>query len=163
MSQGRQKINRIRLVAPLILIAFAVLWYQFSVVYIQGADNQLVAKDNLSVYVTIQQVTAYLQALRLATYATGAVGALAFSYYLVKLLRFMGLRCPGERSDPTFKTRSIVATSPTISPREEKSSSPAPRSRLGDAQAKIERPDVGRIRHQDEGDDSYEGAAPRPP
>jgi hypothetical protein len=88
MSQGRPKVNRVRLVAPLILIAFAVLWYQFSVVYIQGADNQLVAKDNLSVYVTIQQVTAYLQALRLATYATAAVGALAFTYYLVKLLRF---------------------------------------------------------------------------
>jgi hypothetical protein len=88
MSQSRPKVSRIRLVAPLILIAFAVFWYEFSIVYIPRADNQLVAQDNLAVYVTIQQVTAYLQALRLTTYATVAVGALAFSYYLVKLLRF---------------------------------------------------------------------------
>jgi len=88
MSQSRPKFNRVRLIAPLILIAFAVFWYEFSVTYIQGADNQLVAKGNLAVYVTVQQVTAYLQALRLTTYATAAVGALAFAYYLVKLLRF---------------------------------------------------------------------------
>ena len=85
--QAGPKFAYIRLFAPLVLVAFAVFWYQFSLVYIQGADNQLVANDNLSVYVAVQQVSAYIQALRLATYATAAAGTLAFVYYLVKLFR----------------------------------------------------------------------------
>jgi hypothetical protein len=84
---AQPKFAYVRLFAPLVLVAFVVFWYQFSLVYIQGANNQLVANDNLSVYVTVQQVNAYLQALKLATYATVSAGTLAFLYYLVKLFR----------------------------------------------------------------------------
>jgi hypothetical protein len=84
---GSHRAAYARLFAPLVLVVFAVFWYQFSLVYIQGANNQLVANDNLSVYVTVQQVSAYLEALRLATYATVAAGTLAFAYRLVKLIR----------------------------------------------------------------------------
>ena len=71
---------------PLVLVLFAVGWYQFSVTYIQGADNQLVA-NNLAVYVPIQQVQGYLAALLGATYLTVSVGLIVFAYYLVKFLR----------------------------------------------------------------------------
>jgi hypothetical protein len=77
-----------RLIAPIALVLFAVGWYQFSVVYIQGADNQLVASDNLAVYVPIQQVQGYLAALLDATYLTVSAGLVVFAYHLVKLLRF---------------------------------------------------------------------------
>jgi hypothetical protein len=76
-----------RLVAPLVLVLFVVGWYQFSVVYVQGADNQLVANDNLAVYVPIQQVQGYLAALLGATYITASAGLIAFAYQVVKLLR----------------------------------------------------------------------------
>ena len=76
-----------RLIAPIVLVLFVVGWYQFSVVYIQGADNQLVANGNLAVYVPIQQVSGYLAALLDATYIAATAGLMTFAYYLVRLLR----------------------------------------------------------------------------
>jgi len=87
-----QKFRYSRLVAPLFLILFAVGWYQFSVAYIPSANNQLVANDNLSVYVPVQQIQGYLAALLDATYITVSAGLVMFAYYLVKLLRFKSPR-----------------------------------------------------------------------
>ena len=76
-----------RVIAPLVLVLFAVGWYQFSAVYIQGADNQLVANDDLAVYVTVQQVHGYMAALLDATYLTVSIGLIMFAFSLVKFLR----------------------------------------------------------------------------
>ncbi|MDA4121831.1 MAG: hypothetical protein OK456_01470 [Thaumarchaeota archaeon] len=76
-----------RLIAPLVLILFVVGWYQFSSVYIQGANNQLVASGNLAVYVPVQQVSGYLAALLDATYATVVIGLLIFAYNLFRFRR----------------------------------------------------------------------------
>jgi hypothetical protein len=83
-----RKFSYSRLIAPIALILFAVGWYQFSVVYIPGADNQLVADGNLAVYVPVQQIQGYLAALLDATYLTVSVGLVMFAYYFVKLVRF---------------------------------------------------------------------------
>ena len=77
----------VRIVAPIVLVLFVVGWYQFSVTYIQGADNQLVANGNLAVYVPIQQVQGYLSALLDATYVGVSAGLVVLAYQLVKLLR----------------------------------------------------------------------------
>jgi hypothetical protein len=82
-----QRSTRSRLVAPVMLVLFALGWYQFSVVYIQAADNQLVASGNLAVYVTVQQIHGYLTALLYATYATVVLGTIAFLYNLARTLR----------------------------------------------------------------------------
>jgi len=82
-----QRVTYSRLVAPIVLILFAVGWYQFSVVYIQGANDQLVANNNLAVYVPIQQVQGYLAALLEVTYLTVAAGLILFLYYLRKFLK----------------------------------------------------------------------------
>jgi len=87
-----RKFNYSRLIAPIALIIFAVGWYEFSVVYIPNANNQLVANDNLAVYVPIQQIQGYLAALIDATYLTVSVGLIMFAYYFVKLLRFRSAR-----------------------------------------------------------------------
>jgi hypothetical protein len=87
-----RKFRYSRLIAPIALILFAIGWYQFSVVYIPGANSQLVANDNLAVYVPIQQIQGYLAALLDATYITVSVGLLMFAYYLVKLVRFRSAR-----------------------------------------------------------------------
>ncbi len=76
----------LRLVAPIVLVLFVVGWYQFSLVYIQGADNQLVAGGNLGVYVPVQQVQGYLDALLYATYVGAALGLVVFFYNLAKVL-----------------------------------------------------------------------------
>jgi heme/copper-type cytochrome/quinol oxidase subunit 1 len=107
------KVSYVRLVAPLLLIAFAVLWYEFSVVYIQGANNQLLAYNNLAVYVTLQQVSAYLQVLLITTYVTAAAGALAFAYYLVKLLRIRA-RSQARRSAVAIGASQREASSPPV-------------------------------------------------
>jgi hypothetical protein len=83
-----RRFNYGRLVAPIALIVFAVVWYQFSVVYIPNANDQLVAGDNLAVYVPVQQIHGYLAALLDATYLTASAGLIMFAYYFVKLLRF---------------------------------------------------------------------------
>ena len=80
-----RRLSYARIVAPLVLVLFVVGWYRFSVVYIQGANNQLVENGNLTVYVTVQQVQGYLSALLLATYVVAAAGMLAFAYSLLKL------------------------------------------------------------------------------
>jgi hypothetical protein len=77
-----------RLVAPVALILFAIGWYEYSVVYIQGADNQLVASGNLAVYVPVQQISGYLASLLDATYLVVAVGVVVLVYNAVKLVRF---------------------------------------------------------------------------
>jgi hypothetical protein len=87
-----QKFSYGKLIAPIVLALFAVGWYQFSIVYIQGADNQLVANGNLAVYVPIQQVSGYLAALLDATYLTVSAGLIIFAYYAVKLLRIRSRR-----------------------------------------------------------------------
>jgi hypothetical protein len=87
-EKAARRFSYSRLIAPLALILFAVGWYQFSSVYIAGANDQLVANGNLAVYVPIQQVQGYLAALLDATYFTASVGLMMFAYYLVKLLRF---------------------------------------------------------------------------
>ena len=81
------KFSYAKLAAPLALALFIVAWYQFSVVYIQRADDQLVASDSLAVYVPIQQVQGYLAALLDATYITVFTALIVFAYYLVKLIR----------------------------------------------------------------------------
>jgi hypothetical protein len=75
------------LVAPLVLVLFVVGWYQFSLVYIQRADDQLVASGNLAVYVPVQQVHGYLAALLDATYLAASAGLIVFAYSLAKLVR----------------------------------------------------------------------------
>jgi hypothetical protein len=94
MSTGvtTQQVSYSRLIAPIVLVLFAVGWYQFSAVYIQGADNQLVADNNLAVYVTVQQVQGYMAALLDATYFTVTVGLIMFAFYLVKFLRARSVR-----------------------------------------------------------------------
>ncbi len=76
------------LIAPLVLLLFAVGWYRFSVVYIQGANLQLVQHNNYSVYVPLQQVSAYLQALQEFTYVTAAIALVMFLYFLVRFVQF---------------------------------------------------------------------------
>ena len=63
------------LIAPIVLLLFAVGWYRFSIVYIQGANLQLVDHNNYSVYVPFQQISAYLQAMRYFTYVTVALAS----------------------------------------------------------------------------------------
>jgi hypothetical protein len=84
----KRRFSYARLIAPIALILFAVGWYQFSVSYIPGANDQLVANDNLSVYVPVQQIQGYLSALVDATYFTVSIGLIMFAYYFVKLVRF---------------------------------------------------------------------------
>ncbi|MGI0091168.1 MAG: hypothetical protein ACREBS_05620 [Nitrososphaerales archaeon] len=79
------------LVAPLVLLAFALCWYQFSVIYIQGANAQLVRNDNYAVYVPIQQIHAYLGALLEFTYLTVGVSLIMFAYFLVRYIQFKRL------------------------------------------------------------------------
>jgi hypothetical protein len=86
---GQQKVFPYRfLIAPIALLLFAVGWYRFSVVYIQGANLQLVDHNNYSVYVPFQQISAYLQALREFTYVTVAIALIMFLYFLVRLIQF---------------------------------------------------------------------------
>jgi hypothetical protein len=92
---AQRRFSYSRLIAPMLLVLFAVGWYQFSAVYIQGADNQLVANNNLAVYVPVQQVQGYLAALLDATYLTVSAGLMVFAYYLAKLIR-IGRAHPGE-------------------------------------------------------------------
>ena len=80
------------LVAPLVLALFAVAWYQFSVVYIQGANLQLVQHNNLAVYVPIQQLRAYITALRNFTYVTVSAASVFFLYYVTKFFRLRSAR-----------------------------------------------------------------------
>ena len=76
-----------RLAAPVALILFAVGWYQFSVVYIQAANLQLIEGNDLSVYVPIQQVQAYLEVTQGATYLMASIGLAMFAYYLARFVR----------------------------------------------------------------------------
>jgi len=85
--ESSHRVSYSRLIAPIVLILFAVGWYQFSVVYIQGANDQLVANNNLAVYVPIQQVQGYLAALLDVTYITVAAGTIVFAYFLAKSLK----------------------------------------------------------------------------
>jgi len=86
-SGEARRFSYVKLIAPLALVLFAVGWYQFSAAYIPSADNQLVASDNLAVYVPVQQIQGYMSALLGATYLTVIAGILIFAYYLVRLLR----------------------------------------------------------------------------
>ena len=83
-----QRFRYVRLIAPAVLILFTLGWYRFSVVYIQAANNQLVANNNLAVYVPIQQISGYLTALLDATYVVVAFGVIVLAYNLGKFLRF---------------------------------------------------------------------------
>jgi hypothetical protein len=87
-----QRFSYARLIAPVLLIVFAVGWYHFSVVYIPQANSQLVANDNLSVYVPVQQIQGYLAALLDATYLVISAGVILFAYNLAKLLRIRSSR-----------------------------------------------------------------------
>ena len=82
----QQRFSYGRLIAPVFLIVLALGWYYFSVVYIPQANSQLVANNNLSVYVPVQQIQGYLAALLDATYLIISAGVILFAYYLVKLL-----------------------------------------------------------------------------
>lgn len=77
-----------RLIAPLVVLLFAVGWYRFSEVYIQGANQQLIEHANLSVYVPLQQLNAYMTAVLDFTYLVVALSLVFFIYYLAKFLRF---------------------------------------------------------------------------
>lgn len=81
-----RRVNYVRLLAPLVLVLLAVGWYEYSVVYIQGADDQLVSSGNLAVYVTVQQVQSYLVVLLPATIIVVALGIAAFAYNAARLL-----------------------------------------------------------------------------
>ncbi len=76
------------LIAPIVLLLFAVGWYRFSIVYIQGANLQLVDHNNYSVYVPFQQISAYLQAMRYFTYVTVALALIMFLYFLARFIQF---------------------------------------------------------------------------
>lgn len=96
-EQERKTLPKKNLIAPLGLLAFALVWYQFSVVYIQGANLQLVEHNNLSVYVPLQQLGAYMTAVLGFTYATVSIALILFSYNLV---RFIQLRlAQGNKED----------------------------------------------------------------
>jgi len=76
------------MIAPLGLLLFVVGWYRFSVVYIQGANLQLVQQNNYSVYVPFQQISAYLQALQEFTYVTAAIALVMFLYFFARFIQF---------------------------------------------------------------------------
>lgn len=76
------------LIAPIGLLLFSLGWYRFSVVYIQGANLQLVDHNNYSVYVPFQQVSAYIQALQDFTYVTVAIAAMMFVYFLARFIQY---------------------------------------------------------------------------
>jgi hypothetical protein len=76
------------LIAPVGLVLFAFGWYRFSVVYLQGANLQLVQHNNYSVYVPFQQLSAYLQALRDFTYVAVAIALVMFLYFLARYIQF---------------------------------------------------------------------------
>ena len=90
MAQDTQKkaLPRRFIIAPLGLLLFAVGWYRFSVVYIQGANLQLVQHNNYSVYVPFQQISAYLQALQDFTYVTASIALVMFLYFLARFIQF---------------------------------------------------------------------------
>ena len=96
-----QRFRYVRLVAPVILILFTLGWYRFSVVYIQAANNQLVANNNLAVYVPIQQISGYLAALLDATYIVVVVGLIVLAYNFGKFLRFRASVRRSERLAPS--------------------------------------------------------------
>ena len=87
------------LVAPLVLLGFALGWYQFSVVYIQGANAQLIQNGNYAVYVPVQQIQAYMGALREFTYATVAVALIMLLYFLVRFIQFKR-KIPAKNLEP---------------------------------------------------------------
>ncbi len=83
-----QKIHYRFLIAPLVLLLFALGWYEFSAIYIQRANSQLVLNNNYAVYVPIQQLNAYMGALREFTYATSAIALIMFFYFLARFVQF---------------------------------------------------------------------------
>lgn len=91
-SERPRRFRYVRLVAPVVLILFTLGWYRFSVVYIQAANDQLVASNNLAVYVPIQQITGYLAALLDATYLIVGVSLVILAYNLVRFLQFRASR-----------------------------------------------------------------------
>lgn len=99
-QDARQRFSRVRLVAPIVLILFALGWYRFSVVYIQAANDQLVLHNNLAVYVPIQQVSGYLTALDDATEVIVLLGLLILTYNVVSFVRLRGWpRGSAEKTD----------------------------------------------------------------
>ena len=76
------------LIAPLVVLLFAIGWYRFSETYIQNANQQLVEHANLSVYVPLQQLSAYMTAVLDFTYLSVTLSLIFFSYYLAKFVRF---------------------------------------------------------------------------
>lgn len=63
-----------RIVAPVVLVLFVLGWYRFSGAYIQTDDASLLAHGNYAVYVPIQQVAAYMQAVTWVSYAAVFAG-----------------------------------------------------------------------------------------
>jgi hypothetical protein len=76
------------LIAPLVVLLFSIGWYRFSEVYIQNANQQLVEHANLSVYVPLQQLSAYMTAVLDFTYLSVSLSLIFFFYYLAKFIRY---------------------------------------------------------------------------
>ncbi|MEM3857655.1 MAG: hypothetical protein QXI37_04010 [Thermoprotei archaeon] len=87
-STAAEKFPLRRIVAPCVVIAFMLGWYRFSSVYIQTDDASLIAHGNYAVYVPIQQVSAYMQALGVVTYVIVYVCLIMLWTSLVRYVEF---------------------------------------------------------------------------
>ncbi|EHP71046.1 MAG: hypothetical protein RXS23_06855 [Metallosphaera yellowstonensis] len=73
-----------KVIAPLILSLFAIVWFQFSKVYLTGADNIALREANFAIYVTPEQLQGYLEATAWTCYIVVYVGLIFFWYGLVR-------------------------------------------------------------------------------
>jgi|ECHhosMinimDraft_1075155.scaffolds.fasta_scaffold29678_2 hypothetical protein len=78
-----------RIIAPIVLILFVLGWYRFSGAYIQTDDASLLAHGNYAVYVPVQQVSAYMQAVTWVSYAVVFGGLIMLWSGLVSYVEHM--------------------------------------------------------------------------
>ncbi len=78
-----------RLLAPVALALFAIGWYVFSAVYIDGANRAVFASGDFAVYVSMDQMRAYLSTAAVLCYITVFSALLIFWYNVVQYARYM--------------------------------------------------------------------------
>ncbi|MEM0072934.1 MAG: hypothetical protein QXM17_08175 [Metallosphaera sp.] len=76
-----------KVIAPLILSLFAIGWYQFSKVYLTGANNIALHQANFLVYVPPDQLQGYLSATTWICYTVVYVGLIMFWISLVNFVK----------------------------------------------------------------------------
>ncbi|ABP94548.1 MULTISPECIES: hypothetical protein [Metallosphaera] len=76
-----------RVIGPLVLSLFAIAWYQFSKIYLTGADNIALNQANFLVYVPPDQLQGYLEATTWICYTVVYVGLIMFWVSLVKYVQ----------------------------------------------------------------------------